>query len=115
MEVCAQEARSKNARKLALKLLSLFFMKEQMAEGLYTPLEGKKLLNPEIIEGIRLSHVQYWILQFPAISENCIHEPISEQLFNTVQEHKPILNHISLYHLWTSTKVGMHTVAVSMW
>ena len=54
MEVCAQEARSKNACKLASKkLLSLFFMKEQMAEGLCTPLEGKKLLNPEIIEGIR--------------------------------------------------------------
>ena len=53
MEVCAQEARSKIARKLALKLLGLFFMKEQMAEGSCTPLEGKKLLTPEIIEGIR--------------------------------------------------------------
>ena len=51
MQVRAQEARSKSARRL--KLLSLFFMKEEMAESLCTPLEGKKLLNPEIIEGIR--------------------------------------------------------------
>ena len=53
MQVHAQEARSKSARKLALKLLSLFFTKEEMTESLCTPLEGKKLLNPEIIEGIR--------------------------------------------------------------
>ena len=52
MQVRAQEARSKSACKLALELLSLFFTKEKMAESLCTPLEGKKLLNPEIIEGI---------------------------------------------------------------
>ena len=74
-----------------------------MAEGLCTPLEGKKLLNPQIIKEFAKRSCS---IQFSAISENCMHEPISEQLFDTVQEHNPILNHISLYHLWITTMQG---------
>jgi len=67
IEIRACEARSKYARKLALKLLSLFFTKEQLAEGLCTPMKGKNLLNPEIIEGIRYKSLIIGEYQFLSV------------------------------------------------
>ena len=100
MEVCAQEARSKSVHKLALKLLSLLFTN---GRGLMHPTRGKEALESANNKGFAKRSCS---IQFSAISENCMHEPISEQLFDTVQEHNPILNQISLYHLWISTMQG---------
>ena len=51
MAVCAQEARSKSVRKLALKLLSLLFTN---GRGLMHPTGGKEALESAINKGIRL-------------------------------------------------------------
>ena len=50
MEVCAQEARSKSARKLALKLLSLLITN---GRGLMHPTRGKEALESANNKGIR--------------------------------------------------------------
>ena len=48
---------SRSAARLCLNLLNVFFTKETLAESLVTDIEGRKLLNQEIIEGIRCENL----------------------------------------------------------
>ena len=53
LDVRSKEATSKTPAQLALRLLGLFFTKEEIAKGNCTEAEGRELLSPQIIEGIR--------------------------------------------------------------
>ena len=46
-----------SASSLALKLMDLFFTKEEMAKSNCTPAEGREILRQDIIAGIRCKFV----------------------------------------------------------
>ena len=48
MDVKALEAACDNAKTLAIKLMNVFFSKEQMAIGSCTEVKGRNLLSPEV-------------------------------------------------------------------
>ena len=48
---------SKTAAKLCLNLLDVFITKETLAESLVTDIEGRKMLDQDIIEGIRCENL----------------------------------------------------------
>ena len=52
-QVKAKEVSVVDAGPLALSLMDLFFSREEMARGNCTDAEGRNLLEPEIISGIR--------------------------------------------------------------
>ena len=52
-DVISVEGVSTDASKLALNLLDVFFTKDILSTSLATRWEGRDLLNPEVIEGIR--------------------------------------------------------------
>ena len=52
-DVRAVEALNKEATKFALALLDVFFSKETLCRSLATRKEGRDLLNPDVVEGIR--------------------------------------------------------------
>ena len=52
-KVKAKEASSTKASSLALKLMEVFFTKEELAQGNCTEAEGRELLSPDVINGIR--------------------------------------------------------------
>lgn len=58
-QVRAEEAKAKSAQKLALHLMDIFFTKDQMATSLCTKWEGRDLLDPDIVEGIRCKCSSY--------------------------------------------------------
>ena len=51
-DVTAKELQTTTAQKLAQKLLSLFFTKEQMAKGICTDSVDRERLNPYSVDGI---------------------------------------------------------------
>jgi len=51
--VKAKEAACSNASSLALKLMDVFFTREELSSGCCTEAKGKALLDPEVIDGIR--------------------------------------------------------------
>ena len=51
--VKAEEYSATDACALARKLMELFFTREEMANGNCTEADGRILLNPEVISGIR--------------------------------------------------------------
>ena len=53
LDVKAKESACSTAANLALKLMDVFFTKEEIAQGSCTEVKGVPLLNPEIIDGIR--------------------------------------------------------------
>lgn len=53
MQVTAKESCISDAKSLALKLMDVFFTKDEMASGNCTFVKGKNLLNLAIIDGIR--------------------------------------------------------------
>eukprot|EP00731_Ephydatia_muelleri_P024420 Em0016g691a len=64
-KVSMAEAISTDPARLAVNLLTVFFCKEEPGSGNCTPAPGRQLLNPAIIQGIRL-HVNY---KYPADSD----------------------------------------------
>ena len=52
-KVAMAEAVSLNPARLAVNLLSVFFTREQMAEGNCTPAPSRQMLDPTVIHGIR--------------------------------------------------------------
>ena len=48
-----KEMLASSASSLALKLMNLFFTKEEMAKSNCTPAEGREILRQDIIAGIR--------------------------------------------------------------
>lgn len=52
-DIRAVEALNKEATKFTLALLDVFFSKETLSRSLVTRKEGRDLLNPDVIEGIR--------------------------------------------------------------
>lgn len=57
ISVTAKENASSDAASLALKLMDLFFTKQEMANGCCTEVEGRDLLRQDIIEGIRCAFI----------------------------------------------------------
>ena len=60
-QVKGKEVLASDAAALALKLMDLFFTKDEMATSNCTPAEGRKLLRQDVIAGIRCKsvHVTY--------------------------------------------------------
>ena len=56
-DVISAEGVSTDASKLALNLLDVFFTKDILSISLATRWEGRDLLNPEVIEGIRCKRI----------------------------------------------------------
>lgn len=52
-QVKGKEVLASDETQLALKLMDLFFTKEEMARGNCTPAEGRELLRQDVIAGIR--------------------------------------------------------------
>ena len=52
-QVKGKEVLASNASSLALKLMDLFFTKEEMARSNCTPAEGREILRQDIIAGIQ--------------------------------------------------------------
>ena len=52
-KVSMAEAISTNPPRLACNLLSVFFTKDELSKGNCTPAQGRNLLDPNIIQGIR--------------------------------------------------------------
>ncbi len=100
VEVSAREAVTSTPRKLALRLLALFFSPEELSNGICTPQpEGssascRNLLNQDIVDGIRcksyfkfmlhpqevhlgrgsyqcLTNLHYWMFQCCTGASNC--------------------------------------------
>ena len=49
----AKENASTSATQLALKLMDIFFTKEELSSGNCTQAEGRELLRQDVIDGIR--------------------------------------------------------------
>lgn len=56
-KVKAKETASSKASSLALKLMDVFFTREELAKGNCTETDGRELLRPTVIEGIRCKFV----------------------------------------------------------
>ena len=62
-DVISVEGVSTDASKLALNLIDVFFTKDILSTSLATRWEGRDLLDPEVIEGIRCKCIIYHVLQ----------------------------------------------------
>ena len=60
------EAISKNAARLAIHLLSVFFEREKIACGNCTPAPNRELLDQRVIRGIRRECGDYYIKILPS-------------------------------------------------
>ena len=56
-KVKAKETASSKASSLALKLVDVFFTRDEMAKGNCTETDGRELLRPNVIEGIRCKYM----------------------------------------------------------
>ena len=60
-KVTAKETSATKASSLALKLMEVFFTKEEIAQGNCTEADGRELLSPAVINGI---HCRFHLLCF---------------------------------------------------
>lgn len=58
-EVTAVETKCSSPNKMALSLLDLFFSKHQLATSLATICEGRELLDPQIISGLKCKAILF--------------------------------------------------------
>ena len=61
-QVKGKEVLASNESSLALKLMDLFFTKEEMARSNYTQAKGRDILRQDIIAGIRCNHLRFVVM-----------------------------------------------------